>query len=211
MSLIRVDYHGVHTAGPEQFTCVILRWPAQGRILPIWLSPPAAAELDIRQGGYTPRRPGTVDVLLDLLGRTTGGVAAINIISHFEGVFIASIVLADGEQIDARPSDALLIARALELDIHVEEDVLSQASFFVADDVMEEHFGLRFDSAAPVAGEAVSASGDAQADADFEEMMRSLGMSDTDFLEGSGPGDPGGEKDADDSENGSEEGEKNSE
>lgn len=190
MTLIPVEFHGIHTTGPEQFTCVILRWADQNRVLPIWLSPLAAAELDIREGGYTPRRPGTVDLLLDLLNRTTGGVTAVNIISHFEGVFIASIVLADGEQLDARPSDALLVARALELPIHVEEDVLTHTSFFVSDDIMEESFGLRFDSVPQAGGEELSASGDAKADADFEEMMRSLGMSESDFFRGNGPHGP---------------------
>lgn len=179
MTLIPVEYHGIHTTGPEQFTCVLLRWAEQNRILPVWISPLAAAELDSRDNGFTPRRPATIDLLLDLINRSTGGVTAINIISHFEGVFIASIVLADGQEIDARPSDALLLARALELDVHVEEDVLNQASFFVSDDIMEEYFGIRFDAAEPT--EDLSASGDAQADADFEEMMRSLGMSELDF------------------------------
>lgn len=178
MTLIPVEYHGIHTTGPEQFTCVLLRWAEQKRILPVWVSPLAAAELDSRDNGFTPRRPATIDLLLDLVNRT-GGVTAVNIISHFEGVFIASIVLADGEELDARPSDALLLARALELDIHVEEDVLNQASFFVSDDIMEEYFGIRFDSAEST--EDLSASGDAQADADFEKMMRDLGMSDLDF------------------------------
>lgn len=180
MTLIPVEYHGIHTTGPEQFTCVLLRWAEQNRILPVWISPLAAAELDSRDNGFTPRRPATIDLLLDLLNRSTGGVTAINIISHFEGVFIASIVLADGQEIDARPSDALLLARALELDVHVEEDVLNQASFYVSDDIMEEYFGIRFDDAAE-GTEDLSASGDAQADADFEEMMRSLGMSELDF------------------------------
>ncbi|QGU04554.1 bifunctional nuclease family protein [Corynebacterium comes] len=187
MTLIPVEFHGVHTVGPEQFTCVLLRWAEQNRILPIWLSPLAAAELDAREGGYSPRRPGTVDLLLDLINRTTGSVTAVNIISHFEGVFIASIVLADGEQLDARPSDALLVARALELEIHVEEDVLSQVAFFVSDEVMAEYFDLHFDSDRPNGGEDLSASGDAEADADFEEMMRSLGMSESDFFRGPGP------------------------
>lgn len=177
MTFIPVEYHGVHTTGPEQFTCVLLRWAEQNRILPVWISPIAAAELDARDNGYTPRRPGSTELLLDVVGRSAGGVSAINIISHFEGVFIASIVLSDGEEIDARPSDALLLARALEMEIGVEEDVLTQVSFFVSDDILEQYFGVRF-------GEAVepsSASGDAQADADFEQMMRSLGMSEADF------------------------------
>lgn len=194
MTLIPVEYHGIHTAGPEQFTCVLLRWAEQNRILPVWISPIAAAELDARDNGFTPRRPGSAELLVDVINRTGGGVSAVNIISHFEGVFIASIVLADGEEIDARPSDALLLARSLEMDIHVEEDVLTQASFFVSDDILEEYFGLRFGDEV----EASSASGDAQADADFEQMMRSLGMSEADF---------GGEDDTDvtEDDNGEEE------
>ncbi|GAB3693916.1 bifunctional nuclease family protein [Corynebacterium nasicanis] len=186
MTLIPVEYHGIHTAGPEQFTCVLLRWAEQNRILPVWISPVAAAELDARDNGFTPRRPGSAELLLDVINRSAGGVSAVTIISHFEGVFIASIVLADGEEIDARPSDALLLARALEVEIQVEEDVLNQASFFVSDDILEEYFGIRFGGDV----EAASASGDAQADADFEEMMRSLGMSEEDF----GPGDDNGEE-----------------
>ncbi|MDO5670590.1 MAG: bifunctional nuclease family protein [Corynebacterium sp.] len=184
MTLIPVEYHGVHVVGPEQFTCVLLRWAEQNKVVPVWISPMAAAELDARDNGFTPRRPGSSELLLDVINRSAGGVTAVTFISHFEGVFIASIVLANGEEIDARPSDALLLARALEMDVQVEEDVLNQASFFVSDDILEEYFGLRFGDEV----EAASASGDAQADADFEEMMRSLGMSESDF---------GGEDDTD--------------
>jgi len=198
MTLIPVDYHGIHTAGPEQFTCVLLRWAEQNSILPVWISPIAAAELDARDNGFTPRRPGSAELLLDVINRSSGGVSAINIISHFEGVFIASIVFNDGEEVDARPSDAIKLARALEVDLKVEEDVLQQASFFVSDDVLEEYFDLRFGADARESGEAeLSASGDAQADADFEEMMRSLGMSEADFFDEDSPGGPdtGGDND----------------
>ncbi|AKK08718.1 bifunctional nuclease family protein [Corynebacterium testudinoris] len=192
MTLIPVEYHGVHTTGPEHFSCVLLRWAEQNRILPIWMSPLSAAELEARDEGFIPRRPGTPDLMAEMSTRLTSGVTAVNIISHFEGVFIASLVFNDGEEIDARPSDAIKLARALEIDIHVEEDVLTQASFFISDDVLEEYFGLRFSPAEESDGDdEVSASGDAQADADFEEMMRSLGMDESDFLE------TGGEDDTD--------------
>ena len=198
MTLIPVEFHGIHTTGPEQFTCVILRWAEQNRILPIWLSPISAADIDVRDSGYTPRRPGSQDIMSDLITRMTSGVSGVNIISHFEGVFIASIVFNDGEEVDARPSDAIKLARALEVDLKVEEDVLQQASFFVSDDVLEEYFDLRFGADARESGEAeLSASGDAQADADFEEMMRSLGMSEADFFDEDSPGGPdtGGDND----------------
>ena len=82
------------------------------------------------------------------------------------------------------------------MDVNVEEDVLNQASFFVADDIMEEYFGIRFDAADST--EDLSASGDAQADADYEEMMRSLGMSELDFETEEKDRDKDGEKEEDD-------------
>lgn len=181
MSLIPVEYHGIRTTGPEQFTCVILRWAEQNRILPIWISPLAAAEIEVRDSGYSPRRPGTHELLADALTRLGTGVTAITITSYFEGTFIASIVMKDGEELDARASDALILARMLELDVKVEEDVLTQASFFVSDEDLHDYLHLQVTDL-PAAQEDLSASGDAQADADFEEMMRSLGMSDKDFL-----------------------------
>ena len=160
---------------------MILRWAEQNRILPIWISPLAAAEIEVRDSGYSPRRPGTHELLADALTRLGSGVTSIAITSYFEGTFIASIVMKDGEELDARASDALILARMLELDVRVDEDVLNQASFFVSDEDLKDYLHLRL-AGTTAAQDDASASGDAQADADFEEMMRSLGMSDTDFL-----------------------------
>ncbi|AGF72421.1 bifunctional nuclease family protein [Corynebacterium halotolerans] len=198
MTFIPVEYHGVHTTGPEQFACVVLRWAEQKRILPIWLSPLAAAELEIRDKGYSPRRPGSHELLAETLTRLTSGVSGINIVSHYEGVFIASIVLNDGQEIDARASDAVILARMFEMDIHVDEDVLLQASVFVSDEDLADYLQVQVKGATVTEGDS-SASGDAQADKDFEEMMRSLGMSEEDlFGRGAGPGDGDGPGDSDD-------------
>ena len=64
-------------------------------------------------------------------------------------------------------------------------------SVFVTADDMEAYFGFHFDPPVPPAAEEAgetlgsdsSASGNPQADADFEAMMRSLGVSEEDFLE----------------------------
>lgn len=196
MTLIPVEYHGIHSTGPEQFSCILLRWAEQNRILPIWISPLAADELDARDEGYTSRRPSSQDLMIEMISRLTPGVSSINVISHFEGVFIASVVFNNGEEIDARPTDAIKLARALDLEIKVEEDVLQQASFYVSDDVLEEYFDLRFDQEESATEEEVSASGDAQADADFGEMMRSLGMTESDFFKTGGNTSDNGEDSA---------------
>lgn len=181
MTFIPVEYHGVHTTGPEQFACLVLRWAEQKRILPIWLSPLAAAELEIRDKGYSPRRPGSHELLAETLTRLTSGVSGINIVSHYEGVFIAAIVLNDGQEIDARASDAVILARMFEMDIHVDEDVLLQASVFVSDEDLADYLQIQVKGTTVTEGDS-SASGDVQADKDFEEMMRSLGMSEEDLF-----------------------------
>lgn len=183
MTLITVEYHGVHSAGPEGFSCVLLRWAEQNRILPLWISPVAAAELEAREVGYSPRRPSTHELLAETLNGMTSGVATINLVSAHQGTFIASIVLRDGEEIDARASDAVLLARLLELDIHVDEEVLNQNSFFAADADLKQYFNYEVGDGHVSSDASVSASGDAQADADFSQLMESLGFSESELFD----------------------------
>lgn len=203
MTLITVEYHGVHTAGPEDFTCVLLRWAEQNRILPIWLNQVTAAELEAHEAGFSPRRPSTVELLAETLTRLTPGVSAINLTSAYEGTFIGTIVFSDGEELDARASDAIALSRLLELDIHVDEDVLTQNSFFASDADLTQYFGVDFGgefAGSRESEEALSASGDAQADADFSQLMESLGFSESEFLGSGEDPDPGNGDDEGDKE-----------
>lgn len=196
MNFIAVEYHGVHTAGPEDFTCVLLRWAEQNRVLPLWISPIIAVELEARDVGFSTRRPSTHELLADSLTRLTSGVNAINIISAHEGTFIANIMFTDGEELDARASDAIVMARMLELDIHVDEDVLNQNSFYASDADIKQYFGLDLGSGEEPEGE-ISASGDAQADADFSQLMESLGFSESELFDPGGESDPAPDDDED--------------
>lgn len=184
--MIPVEFHGVRRTGPEDFYCVVLRWAECNRLLPLWVAPAAAAEIEARAAGYAPRRPGTVDLLAEALSAI--GVEKVGITSAFEGVFVAEITLSDGTEVDARPSDALMVAQLLGLPFAVSEDVLTQFSFFAADSALREYLGLSFgeEGAEDAHGAEGSASGDAQADADFERMMRELGVSEEDLSGGEG-------------------------
>lgn len=188
MSLIPVEYHGVHVIGPEQFMCAILRWAEEDRILPVWLSPIEGSQLAAVEEESVTQRPTTHELLADALGRLNGGVSSVSLSSYHEGVFIATIV-AGGEELDARASDALVLAGLMDVPVMVDEDVLAQASMFIRHDELREYVDIDTSSltgpAAPVEdAEGLSASGDDTADADFEAMMRSLGMSEEDFDEG---------------------------
>ena len=139
MTLIPVEYHGIHTAGPEQFTVCCSAGPSR-TVFCRCGSPIAAAELAPGQRFHSPSSG--VRGAAARRDQPEQRVSAINIISHFEGVFIASIVLSDGEEIDARPSDACC-SRVPEMDIHVEEDVLNGRPSS-SPTIFSEYFGLRF-------------------------------------------------------------------
>ncbi|QMV85251.1 bifunctional nuclease family protein [Corynebacterium hindlerae] len=176
MNFVAVEYHGVTPIGPEMFPCVLLRWAQRDRVLPLWVAATAADELDIRDNGMPPRRPNAYDLLAEsYAGR--GGVTEIRIVSHHQGVFYANIMLDGGEEVDARASDAIVLARIIGAPIVVAEDVLTEASLFVAPADLASYFDVVIDS--PAVGEQVP--GDEQADADFEELMRSLGVSEDDL------------------------------
>lgn len=177
MKFVAVDYHGVTPIGPEMFPCVLLRWVERGRVLPLWVTTVAADELDVRDAGITPRRPTSHDLLVSTF-ESMGGITEVRLLSEHRGVFIASIVLGNGDEIDARASDAIVLARIAEVPIMVAEEVLSAASLFVSAHDLARYFDLVVDTTLP---EGDSASGDEQADADFEELMRSLGVSEDDL------------------------------
>lgn len=186
MSFIPVEYLGVHAVGPEEHCCVLLRWSEKNQVLPIWVSPIAAMELEAHGSGFVPRRPGMHELLADALDNATSGVAEIAITSVHQGLFVATLYLEDGEELDARPSDAMIMAQILELPIHVDADVLAHSALYASPDVLREYLHV---SVEDLEGEETadshggnSAVGDAQADADFEELMHNLGVSDSDLV-----------------------------
>lgn len=178
MGFVEVQFHRVTPIGPEMFPCALLRWKERGRVLPLWLAASTADELDLRDSGHTPRRPTSHDLLVETF-EGMGGIQDVRIVSQYRGVFIAALVLGNGEEVDARPSDALIISRIAEVPVLVDEDVLAETSIYVSPGDLARYFDLVVDDSAE--GDVPSASGDEQADADFEELMRSLGVSEDDL------------------------------
>lgn len=171
-----VDFHGVTPIGPEMFPCVLLREPSSGRVLPLWVTATAADELDLRDAGILPRRPNSYDLLVAAY-HEMDGVVRVRIDSGHQGVFAATLVLGNDSEVDVRASDAIIIARILDLPIEVAEDVLSQFAFFVSPSDLARYFDLVVEEAEPVA-ESPEVT---EADAEFEELMRNLGVSEDDL------------------------------
>lgn len=191
MSDVSLEFHGIHRVGPEDDVCALLRWPEEERLIPVWVSPIEGMQLAAVLDGHQPNRPTSHDLICEVL-EGTGGVEAIEIANYHQGTFMVDIKAPNGEVYDSRLSDALAVSAYFNVPISAEADLLAQVSVYASDADVKEYFDLEIST--PGAGDnlptrensksSTSASGTAQADADFEAMMRSLGMEEKDFLSG---------------------------
>ena len=191
MSDVSLEFHGIHQVGPEDDVCAVLRWPEENRLIPVWISPIEGMQLAAALDGHQPNRPTSHDLICEVL-EGTGGVDAIEIANYHQGTFMVDIKAPNGEVYDSRLSDALAVSEYFNVPISAEADLLAQVSVYASDADVKEYFDLEIST--PGAADDVqtsennesstSASGNAQADADFEAMMRSLGMDEKDFLSG---------------------------
>ena len=177
-----VNLIGVFPVGPEDFLCALLQRPTNGRCIPVWLPPMEGAELAMRLDGWAPSRPRPVDAIAELIQTSTNGADSLELSSYVDGTFMATLTIYGGAEIDLRASDALLFADALHMELTVDDTLAAQASVFLSQEDAERYLQAEIEIE-DFTDESVSASGDAQADADFEALMRSLGVEDSDLGE----------------------------
>ncbi|MCZ9308699.1 DUF151 domain-containing protein [Corynebacterium uberis] len=175
---------GIRTFGPEEFCCALLHVVGQRRVIPVWMTPSTARSLARRTAGAGPRRPEALELLAETIGESAQGIARINVGSAHRGVFYTDIELGDGTQLDAKISDGLALSALVGTPVTVAEEVIAATSVYVPRDEELELLGVEIpedSSVAEAEQETASASGDAQADADFEALMRDMGVSETDL------------------------------
>lgn len=173
---------GVFPVGPEDFLCALLQRPSNGRCIPVWLPPLEGAELAARLSGWSPRRPRPVDAMAELIRASADGAAGLELSSYVDGTFMATLTLDSGVEIDLRASDALLLAHELDMELAVDDTVAVQAAIYVSADDAKRYLQAEIEVEG-LSDQSFSASGDAQADADFEALMRSFGVEDADLGE----------------------------
>lgn len=110
---------------------VILEQPDDSSYLPIWIGVCEANSIALSLEGVTSPRPMTHDLIGSLIESLGYTIDHVYIHSLNDSVFIASIVLADGDggtkEIDSRPSDALAVALRVQAEVRVHPSVLEQA------------------------------------------------------------------------------------
>ena len=133
-----VDVIGVRVEMPSNQPLVLLRESAGERYLPIWVGAVEATAIAFAQQGVVPPRPLTHDLMKDLLTATGHELTEVQITEVRDGIFFATLVLGDGVEVSARPSDSIALALRTGSRIVCSEEVLEEAGMAVPDDQEEE-------------------------------------------------------------------------
>jgi hypothetical protein len=122
-----VDVLGVRVEMPDNRPIVLLRDVEGKRYLPIWIGAVEATAIAFAQQGVVPPRPLTHDLLKEVLDSTGNELTEVRITEVRDNIFFATLVLASGVEVSARPSDSIALALRTGSRILCSEEVLDEA------------------------------------------------------------------------------------
>lgn len=103
------------------------------RVLPVWVGMPEATAVEAAARRIASSRPGTHELIAQLITRFERRLLRVSVTGLHGGVFHAELVFDADTRISARPSDAVVLAVQLGVLIEVAEEVLDQAAVDQAD------------------------------------------------------------------------------
>ncbi len=152
-SLIRVNVHQLVVDPSSRQPVVTLADSEEKRALFIWVGLPEARAIYSELEGVEHPRPLTHDLLEKIILKAKGQILRIVVTHSSENIYFATIVLqTEGNpvEIDARPSDALVLALKFNAPVYVSRDLFEKMSLpleFRTD--MEESYGLSLQELTP--------------------------------------------------------------
>lgn len=149
MDKVQVDILGLSENPKSKGAYALVLREIEGpRRLPIVIGPAEAQAIVTELEGHHPPRPMTHDLLKSVIDALGSQLREIIITSLHEGTFYATLVLDyGGQEIDARPSDAIALSVRYGTPIYVSEDVLRAAGFSTEDAAEGESFSESEDDA----------------------------------------------------------------
>jgi bifunctional DNase/RNase len=152
-SLIRVNVHQLGVDPASRQPVVTLSDSDEKRALFIWIGLPEARAIYSELEGVEHQRPLTHDLLEKIILKSDGEIHRIVITHSRENVYYATIVLQRQDnlfEIDARPSDALVMALKFSAPVYVARDLFEKMSLpLEARTDMEESYGLSLQELTP--------------------------------------------------------------
>ena len=134
MSELRlVEVVGVRVEMPSNQPIVLLKEVDGIRYLPIWVGAAEATAIAFAQQGLTPPRPLTHDLIKNIIDNLGTKVESVQVTHLTDGVFYSKILLDEGVEVSARPSDAIALALRTGSPIYGTEDVFNSAGIEIPD------------------------------------------------------------------------------
>ncbi|HYM19560.1 MAG TPA: bifunctional nuclease family protein [Candidatus Kapabacteria bacterium] len=138
MDRVQVEILGISTSPSSNGAYALVLKEVDGdRRIPIIIGGFEAQAIALEMEGIQPPRPLTHDLVKSILEALSSTIVEASISELKDGVFFAMLKLADDQEIDARPSDAIAIAIRYSAPIYVAEDVMKEAAFIPEDDDTE--------------------------------------------------------------------------
>jgi uncharacterized protein len=138
MDRVQVEILGISTSPSSNGAYALVLKEVDGeRRIPIIIGGFEAQAIALEMEGIQPPRPLTHDLVKSILEALSSSVIEASISELKDGVFFAILKLADDQEIDARPSDAIAVSIRYGAPIYVSEDVMTEAGFIPEDDDSE--------------------------------------------------------------------------
>ena len=146
---VLMDVVGVRVVVPLQSPVLLLRETAGARYLPVWIGSEEATHIARVLSQETSIRPLMHEIFLDSLSKQQS-LRGIDITDYVDGIFSASLDLGEHD-VDARLSDAVILALLAGVSVRCDEHVLDLASVCVcvSDDMLVADFNAFLDSICP--------------------------------------------------------------
>ena len=128
-----VEVVGVRVEMPSNQPIVLLKEVDGIRYLPIWVGATEATAIAFAQQGLNPPRPLTHDLLKTVIENLGSKVESVHVTNLSDGVFFAKVLLDQGIEVSARPSDAVALALRSGSPIYATEDVFQAAGIEIPD------------------------------------------------------------------------------
>ena len=139
--MIEVEVDSIRISLVSQHRIIMLRETGSERQLPIWIGPYEADAITLELQDMEVARPGTHDLLKNVITELGGKVSHILIRSLTDSVFYASIFIdVNGEmkEIDSRSSDAIALSIRVKAQVFVDKAVMDEAGVLPEPNILEE-------------------------------------------------------------------------
>jgi len=158
--LIAVEVHQLKVDPTSLQPVVLLADPLKERALIIWIGPFEANAIQAERQGTKHHRPLTHDLLEQVIRKINGKIQRVIITHSQDGIYYATLILeAKGTimEIDARPSDSIVMALKFKAPIFVSKNLFLQMAVPLGDQKeVEEHYGLTIQELTPLLAQSFS-------------------------------------------------------